>query len=901
MQKSVPSSHELQEEPVPELRVPGSSTVWLWGVLMLAVGLLVTLGLCLGEQRRDEVRRERVLAGLEAQVVAGLRQKLYSVEVMLRAFQGLYSASEQVSQEEFVVLYEFLEPEVQFAGLQALLYSERQDDGSGSPRYPVMRYAPEAGNERLRQLDISTQPHSLDAVQRSEASRGVAMSAPFHLAQMADDPTRRDGVVLRLPVYAKGTTRPGIERAAGSMMPVGSLAISFSAQRFIEAAIPENVRQATRLRISDVTASPVLLYDSHPGEDVRTGDGKVAYEKEDFTYGGRQWQLVIIPLELQPVRQLASQRSFGPGVLVSLLLALLAMALANTRRRALHVGQRMSRRYKDSERRYRLLNEMMPTLVLLADAVDGRIVSANRVARKRFGQGIEQGGRLDDVLHDDMLLKRLKDSENGVVVRRIESQLRDADDALFWAALAVSRLDMDDGPRLLLVMADIQQQRLLQESLEHQARHDSLTGLHNRRSFEQHLQALLQRCGSETGRAGDDEALACGAVLFIDLDQFKLINDTSGHVAGDEALRQVASDLLTLCGDNAMVARLGGDEFGVIIESAAREQALGLAERLRQRLASNRFNWDGQAYSLGASIGVVMMDEPGLTSREVMARADMACYVAKERGRNRVHLHLSDDADIQRRDLEMEWANRLRRALDEDRLRLDYQEVRPLQGEHQDAVHVELLMRLIDVDGKEVLPGEFLPAAERYGLMPILDRWVIEQAIANFDRLHPGGKDLVSCAVNISAASLEDEGLAEHALALLKQYGLAPERITFEITESTAVRHISQLTHFISEVRAVGCRVALDDFGTGMSSFAYLNVLNLDVVKIDGHFIRNIEDDPMGLSIVRAVTEIAHQSGMQVVAEWVQTDTALEMLRGLGVDFVQGRVIHSPERVCYQR
>jgi len=336
------------------------------------------------------------------------------------------------------------------------------------------------------------------------------------------------------------------------------------------------------------------------------------------------------------------------------------------------------------------------------------------------------------------------------------------------------------------------------------------------------------------------------------------------------------------------------------------EGAQALAERLRARIEGYIYVWEQRSYTISASVGVVLLDRPGLTLSDVLAHADAACYIAKDRGRNRVHFYAEEDDETLRRRGEMEWANRLRWVIEEKRLLLDYQEVRLLQRQATqrrtpDGPHIELLIRLRDEDGRVILPGAFLPAAERYGLMPLLDRWVIGEAIANFDQLHVSGKAPGRCSLNLSASTLEDEGLAEYVLDLIEHHGVTPSRVCFEITETEAVRNLARAVRFIERLRSVGCQVALDDFGAGMSSFGYLKNLPVDVIKIDGSFVRDLDTDPTSRSIINAITEIGHQRRLDVVAEWVANDACAEALRDLGVDYGQGFGLHRPERVLYQR
>ncbi len=303
---------------------------------------------------------------------------------------------------------------------------------------------------------------------------------------------------------------------------------------------------------------------------------------------------------------------------------------------------------------------------------------------------------------------------------------------------------------------------------------------------------------------------------------------------------------------------------------------------------------------VSASFGLVLLSSAS-SLQELFANADSACYMAKEAGRNRIHAYAEDDAAMTGRIGEMDWATRIRDALREDRLLLDYQELHPLQPRGDTGAYVEVLLRLRGEDGSVVYPGAFLPAAERYGLMPLIDRWVVETALANIDRIHPDGSRLATCAINLSGASLEDDGLFEQIEQLITTHAIDPGRLMFEITETVAVRNFAASSALIARLRTLGCRVALDDFGAGMSSFGYLKNLELDVVKIDGSFVRDMASDSMSQSIVKAVTEIGHQQGLEVVAEWVSSSEMLEMLAAMNVDYAQGFALHLPERVLFQR
>jgi diguanylate cyclase (GGDEF)-like protein/PAS domain S-box-containing protein len=583
---------------------------------------------------------------------------------------------------------------------------------------------------------------------------------------------------------------------------------------------------------------------------------------------------------------------FGGGVLASLLLAGLVWTTLRTRTHALSQAAQMSARFRESEARFRSLNELLPALVLLAQG-DGRVVYANRAARDHFGLAGEPpfAQPLDALLGQpgalaQSVLDVLPDS--GHLVHNVE--LAGADGTRFWATLSLARIELEDAPHILAVASDISELRALTEQLRHQATHDSLTGLYNRYAFEQRLDEALAAPGVHEGRA----------LLYVDLDQFKLINDTSGHYAGDQLLAALAQRLRAQLQPGELLARLGGDEFGLLLDGGGETRARTVAERLRRTVDGFDFEWENRSYGVTASIGVALVGRAGLSKRELLAMADTACYLAKERGRNRAHVFVDTDDDASLRRTEMEWVNRVRWAMAEGRLGLDYQELSPLRGNDEEGAHFELLLRMQDEDGRPVPPAAFIPAAERYGLMPQLDRWVVTTALANFDRLHPSGR-VALCAINLSGPTVDDDDFADFVLDALRAHKVAPQQVCFEITETAAVGNMARVMRFITRLREVGCRFALDDFGAGMSSFGYLKNLPVDMIKIDGSFIRELENDPMSFSIVRAVTQIGHQIGLKVIAEWVGSDATCELLRLLGVNYAQGYHLHEPEPAVFDR
>jgi diguanylate cyclase (GGDEF)-like protein len=421
--------------------------------------------------------------------------------------------------------------------------------------------------------------------------------------------------------------------------------------------------------------------------------------------------------------------------------------------------------------------------------------------------------------------------------------------------------------------------------LAHYATHDALTGLTNRREFERRLTDLL----ASAKRKGEQHALC-----YIDLDQFKVVNDTCGHVVGDKLLRQLTYLLQQHVRDSDTLARLGGDEFGLLLQHCPLPRAEGIADNIRKVVKDFRFVWEGQSFELGCSIGLVPIAANSVSPTELLSEADAACYVAKEKGRNRVQVFEPGDIELARRHGEMQWVSRINAALHEDRLLLYVQDIQPLTKGLP--LHREILLRLLDENGKIVPPMSFIPAAERYNLMSDIDRWVIKNTFAwVHNESSEQGLDIVY-NINLSGTSVSDPPLLlEFIEQQLTNYPISPQRICFEITETAAVQNLAQAAELISALKGRGFRFALDDFGSGLSSFMYLKTLPVDFLKIDGSFIRNIVNDPIDLAMVQAINTIGHIMGIKTIAEFVEDETTIAELHKLGIDFAQGFAIHRPE------
>jgi diguanylate cyclase (GGDEF)-like protein len=433
----------------------------------------------------------------------------------------------------------------------------------------------------------------------------------------------------------------------------------------------------------------------------------------------------------------------------------------------------------------------------------------------------------------------------------------------------------------VVVFHDVTRERRLKRALSWQASHDALTGLINRREFDNRLHAALLAAQREEGSY---------ALLYIDLDQFKVINDTCGHQAGDRLLRDVTGLLQTRVRTSDTIARLGGDEFGVLLESCTPEQAARIAEGVRQAIRDFRFVWGANTLSVGASIGIVQIRAETENVASVMSAADIACYAAKDAGRNRIHVYEADGVSLHHR--EMHWVSRVTRAVEEQRLELFFQPIVSIGVPASRAFH-ELTVRLRDDAGALVPPSEFIPAAERYNVMSVIDRWVVGEAIALLRQRQRQGDTLPLLAVNLSGTSLNEQSFVDFMLQSVAEPAIAAA-LCFEITETAAVTSLANARFLMSELKSRGSRFALDDFGTGVSSFVYLKALPVDFLKIDGQFISHVTDDPVNRSMVEAISKVGRALGIATVAECVESQAVLEELKRIGVDFAQGFHLASP-------
>ncbi len=435
----------------------------------------------------------------------------------------------------------------------------------------------------------------------------------------------------------------------------------------------------------------------------------------------------------------------------------------------------------------------------------------------------------------------------------------------------------------VLVFRDVTEMRALSNQLSYQATHDSLTSLINRREFEKRLELAINSATTE-----DDHHILC----YLDLDQFKVVNDTCGHMAGDELLKLIAVTLRGQVRESDLIARLGGDEFGILLKNCNLEKAKIIINTTRKAINDIRFVWDDKSFNIGLSVGIVRINKHSGNLYNVLSAADTSCYVAKDEGRNRFHVYEYNDDTLIKRQGEMQWVHKINHALENNKFILFFQTIESLHPSNK-TFHIEVLIRMLNDEGKIIPPMAFIPAAERYDLMTTIDRWVVANTLKYFKSINK--QDIALIAINISAQSLSDDHFLEFITSEIEKNNINPNQLCFEITETSAIINLARAMDFISSLKDIGCKFALDDFGSGLSSFAYLKNLPVDYLKIDGGFIRDIIEDPMNLAFVESINQIGHVMGIQTIAEFVENERIFELLKKIGIDYVQGYSLSQPK------
>lgn len=554
---------------------------------------------------------------------------------------------------------------------------------------------------------------------------------------------------------------------------------------------------------------------------------------------------------------------------------------------------RSEQRLARAELRFQQLYDENPAMFFTVDKA-GVILSVNKYALDQLGYEPADliGHSVDNIFHPDdvdlahralMEIFAAHDSVRSWELRK----LRKNGESL-WVRETARISTLPGGEDVaLIVCEDISTARALTEQLSYQATHDVLTDLVNRREFERRLKEAIN-----SARFHGAEHVMC----YIDLDQFKVVNDTCGHLAGDTLLRDLALTLSRKIRRRDTLARLGGDEFALLMEHCSLDEARHIIAGLHDIINDYQFSWQGRQYRIGSSIGVVPVNNESGDVHEVLRLADTACYAAKDTGRNAIHIHDAADESLKRRHGEMLWVERINHALEAGMFRLAYQSIVPARGPKR-GEHYELLIRLLGDDGKLIPPGAFLPAAERYGAIGRLDRWVIATWF-QWLREHPQAMNrLLLSSINLSAHSIGNQGMLAFIQTEAERHRVPPEKICFELTETAAIANLGRAVEFMTVLRQDGFKFALDDFGSGLSSFAYLRTLPVNYVKIDGVFVKNIVKNNIDRAMVRSINDVAHTMGKMTVAEFVEDEAALELLNEIGVDYAQGYGIGQPESI----
>lgn len=549
---------------------------------------------------------------------------------------------------------------------------------------------------------------------------------------------------------------------------------------------------------------------------------------------------------------------------------------------------------QEKEERYRAVVSQASEGIFLVDADSKRFLEANAALQNLLGYTSEEVHELtlyDAIASDhesiDRDVQQILNQKNQFTS---EWQYRCKNGSLINVEVSANLIPCEEKDGLCIVVRDVTERKLAEQALQEsekrlswQASHDSLTELVNRREFEQRLEQAVVNA-----KTSDHQH----ALLYLDLDQFKIVNDTCGHLAGDKLLCQVSKLLETELPKTDTLARLGGDEFGVLLSQCPLEQAVQVANLLRSRVQELRFRWQEKTFSIGVSIGLVVINTDTQSLVTVLSAADAACYAAKNNGRNRVHVYQIDDRELAQQRNEMQWVARIPKALEENRFRLYSQPIVPTTPTKGKSEHCEVLLRLEDENGNLIMPMTFIPAAERYNMMHLIDRWVISTLFSQLEQHHQDYSRIY--AINLSGDSINDDQFINFVKEQFALHRVPPSVICFEITETLAITNLAKAAQFMRELKVLGCQFALDDFGSGMSSFAYLKNLPVDYLKIDGVFIRDIVKDSIASEMVAAIARIASVMDIQTIGEFVEDDAILMQLKSLGVDYAQGYGIGKP-------
>lgn len=557
---------------------------------------------------------------------------------------------------------------------------------------------------------------------------------------------------------------------------------------------------------------------------------------------------------------------------------------------------------QEREQRYRAVVTQASEGIVLVDSEVKTFIETNNAFQNLLGYSSRELQKM--TLYDVIISDRqsIDEAINNIASTSApltgEWQFRRKDSRKIDVEFSANAIGYEEKDALCIVMRDISERKLAEAALREseqrlswQASHDPLTELPNRRAFEQNLFEAL----SSVKDNGHEHTLC-----YLDLDHFKIVNDTCGHVAGDELLRQVSNLFQAGLRKTDALARLGGDEFGILLYHCPIERAVTIADKLREHIYQFTFSWNNKSFSIGVSIGLVTINADTEDLDSLLHAADAACYAAKNKGRNQVHIYQNNDRQLAQRLGEIHWGSLIPRAIANNQFRLYYQKIMPVEQSSIKQEHYEVLLRFEDEIGNIILPMAFIPSAERYNLMQQIDRWVLNTLFAHLDEQYQTSWEACQIepsalyAVNLSGASINDAQFFDFVQEKFASTSIPPQIICFEITETVAITNLAKAAEFIYKLKSLGCQFALDDFGSGMSSFAYLKTLPVDYVKIDGSFIKEIVDDKLALEMVEAISRIASVMGIETIAEFVENDEILKKVQSLGIDYAQGYAISQP-------
>jgi diguanylate cyclase (GGDEF)-like protein/PAS domain S-box-containing protein len=611
-----------------------------------------------------------------------------------------------------------------------------------------------------------------------------------------------------------------------------------------------------------------------------------------FVLGYLYYCLLVYGWPLSLYSMLVSLVFLGGGAFVFIVTSLSEKTLQKFQSVRLAHGLALS----TQERLSTILNNTAEGIITFDEK--GLIENANVAVERLFGYTEEEVRGRDILLF--VLPTDSRDRREGYLDHFMRSEIqkllghegellgRHKDGTTFPLAIKVRSMKLDGRQVYTALLSDITERKELVSHLQYMAERDGLTGLFNRSYFQAELDRLVERvCRSQQ---------QCCALLYMDLDNFKYVNDTLGHAAGDYMLIEVAGLLGKRARKSDLIARIGGDEFSVMLYNATAQLAVSVAESFREQIAGHSFLFKGQRVDIGCSIGVAMLTCNTRTASEALSHADLACHLSKRDGKNRVHLFNPDEdqSSVTTMSLDIGWSGRIKDAIASGNFVLACQPI--VNTRTREVESYEVLIRMLDENNEMIMPGGFLPSAERFGLAVDIDRWVIKNAIETL-AIQRSEKPGLRYAINLSGQTLSQTSVCDLIFDTLHATGLDPAALTFEVTETVAIADMSQAESFLSRLRQLGCRTALDDFGSGFSSFAYLKDLPVDEVKLDGRFVRNIANSHVDQAMVRAMNDIAHALGKLTVAEFVETEEALDVLARLGVDYVQGYHLGRPDYV----